>query len=176
MPRLNYNTLGRMRSFTQWQDMIARTRPTEFAVQALKNQLEREQQHLEPSELTQLWQLIAKLEPETATQAQNGVVNLDYRAEGMGGKGRLYLEVGGRTMREVLDNEVLDAAQVYIFMQHSSFAALQVDAANTLPERLPPVLRALEALNLEPLDCPEAGLAAVSIATILEWAVRRYLL
>ncbi len=168
-----------MRSYVQWLEMIARTHPSAFALQALKNQLEREQENLQPSELETLWQQLRLLEivPDQATQI--GVVNLDYRPEGMGGAGRLYLEIGGRTMREVLDNEALDAVQVYVFMNGSSLAGLQVDAANSLPERLPITLRALETLEqdlqLELLDCPDVGLTNSHLSVIFEAAVKRFL-
>jgi hypothetical protein len=159
----------------QWLEMISKTRPSAFAVQALQTQLEKERAGLEPSQFEKLLLALQQLEVQPENTVQTGVVNVDYRAEGMGGKGRLYLEVGGRTMREVLDNEALDAAQVYVFMNGTSFAGLQVDAANTLPERLPAVLRALEELGLELLDCPDLGLEGVGIATILEVTAKRYL-
>lgn len=164
-----------MRSYVQWLEMISKTRPSAFAVRALQVQLEKERSGLEPSEFERLLSALQQLEVQPENTPLLGVVNVDYRAEGMGGKGRLYLEVGGRTMREVLDNEVLDAAQVYVFMNGTSFAGLQVDAANTLLERLPAVLRALQDLNLELLDCPDVGLQGVGIAAILEVTARRYL-
>ena len=164
-----------MRSYVQWLEMISKTRPSAFAVQALQTQLEKERLGLEPSEFERLVLALQQLEVQPESTNLLGVVNVDYRAEGMGGKGRLYLEVGGRTMREVLDNEVLDAAQVYVFINGTSFAGLQIDAANTLLERLPAVLQALQDLNLELLDCPDVALDGVSIATILEVTAKRYL-
>ncbi len=164
-----------MRSYVQWLEMISRTRPSEFAVKALGVQLERERANLEPSDFEKLLLALTQLEITPEIISTNGVVNVDYRSDGMGGKGRLYLEVGGRSLREVLDNEALDAVQVYVFMNNSQFAGLQIDAANTLLERLPAALRALEALKLELLDCPEAGFENASIASILEWATQRYL-
>jgi hypothetical protein len=164
-----------MRSYVQWLEMISRTRPSEFAVKALQSQLERERANLEPSDFEKLLLALTQLEITPEIISKNGVVNVDYRSDGMGGKGRLYLEVGGRSLREVLDNEALDAVQVYVFMNNSQFAGLQIDAANTLLERLPAALRGLEALSLELLDCPEAGLENSDISSVLEWAVQRYL-
>jgi hypothetical protein len=163
-----------MRSFQQWQTMIARTQKTAFALSALKAQLERERHGLAQSEFLALWQQLSSLEPSTDPSTQTGLVNLDYRPEGMGGRGRLYLEVGGRTMRQLIDNEHLDALQVYLFEDGTQFAGLQIDNANSLPERLPAVLSGLEPLLLEPLDCSEAGLYGASLGQILEWAVGRY--
>ena len=164
-----------MRSYVQWLEMISKTRPSEFAIRALQAQLEKERLGLEPSEFERLLLALQQLEVQPENLNLLGVINVDYRAEGMGGKGRLYFEIGGRTMREVLDNEVLDAAQVYVFMNGTNFAGLQVDAANTLTERLPAVLRALQDLNLELLDCPDMGLERASIATILEVTAKQYL-
>jgi hypothetical protein len=163
-----------MRSFEQWQTMIARTQKTAFALNALKTQLERERHNLSPSEFLALWQALVSLEPSAAPSTQTGVVNLEYRPEGMGGRGRLYLEVGGRSLRELMDNPPLDGLQVYLFEDAGRFAGLQIDNANTLPERLAAVLRGLESLLLEPLDCPEAGLYGAGLGQILEWAVGRY--
>ncbi len=164
-----------MRSYVQWLEMISRTRPSEFAVKALQTQLEKERANLEPSEFEKLLLALTQLEVQPENTNQLGVVNIDYRADGMGGQGRLYLEVGGRPLREVLDNQALDAVQVYVFMNGLQLAGLQVDAANSLPERLPAALRALADLNLELLDCPDVGLTSASLATILETAARRYL-
>ncbi len=164
-----------MRTYQQWLEMIARTRASAFAVGALQAQLEKEKTALEPSEFEQLQLALAQIQIQPENPNQVGVVNVDYRSDGMGGMGRLYLEVGGRTMREVMDNQALDAIQVYVFIEGSRFAGLQVDAANSLPERLPAALRALADLNLELLDCPDVGLSGVSLALILETAARRYL-
>jgi hypothetical protein len=164
-----------MRSYVQWLEMISRTRPSEFAVKALQVQLERERNNLEPSEFERLLLALTQLEVTPEITSTNGVVNIDYRADGMGGKGRLYLEVGGRSLREVLDNEALDAVQVYVFMNNNQFAGLQIDAANTLLERMPAALEALKDLNLELLDCPDAELENASISSILEWAAQRHL-
>jgi hypothetical protein len=163
-----------MRSFQQWQTMIARTQKTAFALSALKTQLERERHSLAESEFLALCQQLSSLEPSTKPSTQTGVVNLDYRPEGMGGRGRLYLEVGGRSLRELMDNQSLDALQVYLFEDAGRFAGLQIDNANTLPKRLAAVLVGLESLSLEPLDCPEAGLYGAGLGQILEWAVGRY--
>jgi hypothetical protein len=163
-----------MRSYSQWLLMIARTQKTTFALAALKTQLERERHSLSESEFLALWQQLQSLEPEASVGASVGVVNVDYRPEGMGGRGRLYLEVGGRTLREPADNAALDELQVYLFWDGTAFAGLQMDNAKTLPERLPVLLRLLEEQHLEPLDCPEAGLIGVNLGQILEWVVRCY--
>jgi hypothetical protein len=163
-----------MRSYSQWLLMIARTQKTNFALAALKTQLERERHSLSESEFLALWQQLQNLEPEASVRPSAGVVNIDYRPEGMGGRGRLYLEVGGRTMREPADNAALDELQVYLFWDGTDFAGLQMDNAKTLPTRLSALALQLEVLQLEPLDCPEAGLYGVGLAQMLEWVVERY--
>ncbi len=164
-----------MRSVTQWLEMIARTQPSEFAIRALRLQLEREKQFLQPQELETIQMALSQLEVTPVATTQFGVVNIDYRPEGMGGKGRLYLEVGGRTMRELLENPVLDDLQIYIFLQHNKFAGLQVDAAKTLPQRLKEASAELNNLDLELLDCPDINLKGATIATILELAVQQFI-
>ncbi|MFN3266668.1 MAG: hypothetical protein ACK41E_07495, partial [Deinococcales bacterium] len=131
-----------MRSFMQWQLMIERTQKTAFALAALKTQLERERQNLSEAEFAALEQQLLRLQPQDVAATQIGVVNVDYRPEGMGGRGRLYLEIGGRKMTQLMDNEALDALQVYLFMDGTAFAGLQADNANTLPERLDAATRA----------------------------------
>jgi hypothetical protein len=163
-----------MRSYSQWLLMIARTQKTEFALAALKTQLERERQHLSEAEFLALWQQLHNLKPEVSVAAGLGVVNVDYRPEGMGGRGRLYLEVGGRTLREPAENTALDELQVYLFWDGMAFAGLQMDNAKTLPERLPVLVAQLEVLPIELLDCPEAGLYGTDLGQILEWVVRCY--
>jgi hypothetical protein len=163
-----------MRSYSQWLLMIARTQKTAFALAALKAQLERERHSLSESEFLALWQQLHSLEPQISVRPNVGVVNVDHRPEGMGGRGRLYLEVGGRTMRELSENVVLDELQVYLFWDGADFAGLQMDNAKTLPERLPAVVAHLETLELEPLDCPEAELYGVGLGQILEWVVGRF--
>jgi hypothetical protein len=163
-----------MRSYSQWMLMVARTQKTAFALAALKAQLERERHSLSESEFLGLWQQLQSFEPETTSHKAVGVVNIDYRPEGMGGRGRLYLEVGGRTMREPADNAVLDEFQVYLFWDGADFAGLQMDNAKTLPEHLSGLVAQLKTLPLEPLDCPEAGLYSVGLTQMLEWVVERY--
>jgi hypothetical protein len=168
-----------MRSYVQWLEMISRTRPSEFAVNALQVQLEKERSNLEPSEFEKLLLALMQLEIRPEITSTSGVVNIDYRSDGMGGKGRLYLEIGGRSLRQVLDNEALDALQVYVFVNDLGLAGVQVDAAKTLPERLAVTLRALEALeqdlSFELLDCPDVGLENTSLSKIFEAAVKRFL-
>ncbi|NJK43679.1 MAG: hypothetical protein HC933_04840 [Pleurocapsa sp. SU_196_0] len=168
-----------MRNKTQWLEMIARTRPTRFAVNALETQLGREAAQFDAAELKVIRAALSNLEDQILkdTPAQTthtgAVLNVDYRPEGMGGKGRIYAEVEGRKLRDLLENTVLDDAQVYVFLERGAVAGIQVDNANTLPERLETVLTELEALNLERVDCPEAGLEEARVTEVLRWVVTR---
>ena len=159
--------------------MIAKTRPSEFAVQALKAQLERETYN--PSDLAEIRAALGALrsaivtEPTPSPSSKRAQLSVDYRSEGMGGRGRIYAEIDGRKLRDLLENTVLDAAQVYVFTDAGRLSGLQVDNAATLPERLEPVLAALDALalthDLERVDCPEAGLESASLSDVLRWVV-----
>jgi hypothetical protein len=166
-----------MRSKTQWLEMIARTRPTQFAVNALGTQLEREAGNFDAAELEGIRVALLNLKDQiledapAPTSRARAVLNVDYRSEGMGGKGRIYAEVEGRKLRDLLENPALDDAQVYVFLERGALAGVQVDNANTLPERLAAVLTELETLNLERVDCPEAGLESAQVSEVLQWVV-----
>jgi hypothetical protein len=169
-----------MRSKNQFLEMIARTRPSAFAVSALEAQLQLET--YTPDELEEvraaLDDLRTRLEPVPASapsSSRRAQLNVEYRAEGMGGRGRIYADVDGRKLRDLLENDTLDAAQVYVFTDNGHFAGFQVDNAAALPDRLEPVLLALEGLNLERVDCAEAGLEDVSLGDVLRWVVNRKL-
>lgn len=159
--------------------MISKTRPTEFALRALRAQLERET--FSASDLEQLRAALETLqskitpEPTLARSSQRAQLSVDYRSEGMGGRGRIYAEVDGRKLRDLLENTVLDNAQVYVFTDAGRLSGLQVDNAATLPERFETVLPALDALalehHLETVDCSEAGLEAASLSDVLRWVV-----
>ena len=168
-----------MRSKAQFLEMIGRTRPTEFAVRALKTQLEREVSGFDSVELEELHSAletlrtqIPNLEPaQLVSQATRSQINVEYRAEGMGGKGRIYAEIEGRKLRDLLENTVLDDAQVYVFTDAGPLSGFQVDNANTLSDRLEPVLNALDGLNIERVDCVEASLEDAGLSDVLRWVV-----
>ena len=159
--------------------MIAKTRPTEFALQALKAQLERET--FSASDLEEIHASLETLrskitlEPASSPSSTRAQLSVDYRSEGMGGRGRIYAEVGERKLRDLLENTVLDEAQVYVFTDAGRLSGLQVDNAATLPNRLEIVLLALDALtlehHLETMDCTEAGLEGASLSDVLRWVV-----
>lgn len=157
--------------------MIAKTRPSEFALRALQMQLERE--HYDPPDFEQLHAALEGLrskivtEPALAHSSARARLSVDYRSEGMGGRGRIYAEIDGRKLRDLLESDVLNEMQVYVFTEAGRLSGLQVDNAATLPNRLETVLTALDALALEhyleAVDCPEAGLEAASLSDVLRW-------
>ena len=159
--------------------MIAKTRPSEFAVQALRAQLERESfsaldlQRIHAALETLRLQIVA--EPAPSPSSGWAQLSVDYRSEGMGGRGRIYAEIDGRKLRDLLESAILDDAQVYVFTDAGHLSGLQVDNAATLADRLEVVLTALNALtlehHLEPVDCTEAGLEAASLSDVLRWVV-----
>ena len=163
--------------------MIAKTRPSAFALQALKLQLERED--YEASDVEQIRAALGTLqskitlEPRLPRSSARAQLSVDYRSEGMGGRGRIYAEVDGRKLRDLLENTVLDDAQVYVFTDAGHLSGLQVDNAATLPERFETVLLALDALalehGLEAVDCREAGLESASLSDVLRWVVNNKL-
>jgi hypothetical protein len=168
-----------MRSKAQFLEMIHRTRPSEFAVQALETQLSREAVGFSETELEELYDALRTLrtqipnavQPHTIPREASAQLNVEYRAEGMGGKGRIYAEIEGRQLRDLLESTVLDDAQVHVFTDAGLLSGFQVDNANTLSDRLEPVLTALDALNLEPVDCVEAGLTGAGLSDVLRWVV-----
>ena len=168
-----------MRSKAQFLEMIGRTRPSEFAVQALETQLAREATGFNGLELEELHDALEALraqvpnaaQDQALAQAARAQLNVEHRAEGMGGRGRIYAEIEGRKLRDLLDDTVLDDAQVYIFTDAGRLSGFQVDNANNLPDRLGPVLNALDGLNLEHVDCVEAGLEDAGLSDVLRWVV-----
>jgi hypothetical protein len=168
-----------MRSKVQFLEMIGRTRPSEFAVRALETQLAREAAGFDAAELEELHGALRALQAQipnleqapSAPRDTRAQLNVEYRAEGMGGRGRIYAEVEGKKLRDLLENKVLDDAQVYVFTDAELLSGFQVDNANTLSDRLEPVLEALNSLNLERVDCPEANLEDVGLSDVLRWVV-----
>lgn len=155
--------------------MIRRTRPSAFAVNALEAQLALET--YAPDELEEVRAALEILRssipaPEPAAPSSpRAQLNVDYRAEGMGGRGRLYMDVDGRKLRDLVENDALDEAQVYVFTDSGRLSGVQVDNAATLADRLEGVLHELETLNLERVDCVEAGLEDASVGDVLRWVV-----
>ena len=168
-----------MRTKQQFLEMIAKTRPTAFALRALQTQLERET--FTAPDLEQIHASLELLhsqivvEPAASPSSRRAQLSVDYRSEGMGGRGRIYAEVDGRKLRELLENAVLDNAQVYVFTDAGSLSGLQVDNAATLADRFETVLLALDALtlehHLETVDCVEAGLEEATLSDVLRWVV-----
>ena len=168
-----------MRTKQQFLEMIAKTRPTAFAWRALRTQLERET--FTAPDLEQIHASLELLhsqivvEPAASPSSRRAQLSVDYRSEGMGGRGRIYAEVDGRKLRELLENAVLDNAQVYLFTDAGSLSGLQVDNAATLADRFETVLLALDALtlehHLETVDCVEAGLEEATLSDVLRWFV-----
>lgn len=172
------------RNRDQWLEMIRRTRPTAFAVQALEREFLARSgtdglSDAEATEVRAALEALSRMVRDsnaTASSTDAPILSTQYRTHG---KGRLYLEVTGREQHQVLESDsasaaALDALHVYLFGDPQGFAGLQVDDANTLPERLGPVLTALRALETElalpRLDCPEAGLEQATISETLAWA------
>ena len=159
--------------------MIAKTRPSEFALQALQVQLERET--FTASDLEQIHAALETLqskitlEPAPSSSSTRAQLSVDYRSEGMGGRGRIYAEIDGRKLCDLLEHPELDDAQVYVFTDAGRLSGLQVDNAATLPNRLEPVLLALDTLalehHLEAVNCTEAGLEEASLSDVLRWVV-----
>jgi hypothetical protein len=166
------------RNAAQWQAMISRVKPSAFAVTALEREFTQNSvsDNLTETEMLEIRQALEQLsnqvletrETITSTRPQ---ITIDYRSEGMGGRGRLYLEITGQEQLEPLESEELDPFQIYVFMSDSSFAGLQVDNANTLAEKLEPALQELRNLELPLVDCVEANLERVGVGEVLKWAV-----
>jgi hypothetical protein len=167
------------RNTAQWLEMISRVRPSAFAVTALEREftLNAVSDDLAETEMLEIRNALEQLSNQvletratpTSTRPQ---MTIDYRAEGMGGQGRLYLEIAGREQLEPLESEILDDLKVYVFTDGSKFAGLQVDDANTLADRLEPALNGLSTLELEVVDCLEANLEQVGVGEVLTWAVK----
>ena len=158
--------------------MIARTRASDFAVQALENELRRselpEADRLEvEAALENLKaQIILEVVPKSEAHgsSERPQASIEYRPHGDANKGRLYLEIEGREQVETIEHDGLDALEVYVFSDAKGFAGLQVDNAKTLPERLENALELLRNTDLPNVDCTEAGLEDVSVADVLAWS------
>ncbi len=173
------------RTKTQWLEMIQRTRPTGFAIKALKTEFAR---HVESDGLTEsdVHEIRAALEKlslevdETPLDAPSPTArpqaSVEYQPHGSGGKGRLFLEIEDRTQLEPLENPALDELKVYVMTDGSRFAGVQVDDATQLPPRLEVAIDELDALELPVVDCVEAGLEAARISDVLAWAVQNRVL
>lgn len=175
------------RSREQWLEMIHRTRPTAFAIRALEAEFARHAilDGLTESEVREIRSAIEKrsLEAQPAgtqliapSSAERPRASIEYRPHGSGGRGRLFIEIEGKTQLEPLENPVLDDLKVYVMTDGSAFAGLQVDDATELPAQLEIALEALTALGLPEVDCTEADLEGVRIAEVLAWAVEHRVL
>lgn len=158
--------------------MIARVKPSAFAVTALEREFTQNavSDELTDPEMFEIRHALEQLSNQVLETRATPIsdrphMTIDYRSEGMGGRGRLYLEIFGREQLEPLESEILDDLKVYVFMDGSSFAGLQVDDANTLPDRLESALKGLSTLELEAVDCWEADLERVGVGEVLMWAV-----
>jgi hypothetical protein len=166
------------RNAAQWLEMIARVKPSTFAVTALEREftLNAVSDELSDTEMLEIRKALEALsnqviETRATPTSERPQMTIDHRPEGMGARGRLYLEIAGREQLEPLESEILDDLKVYVFTDGSSFSGLQVDDANTLPDRLNPALNGLSTLELETVDCVEAELEDVRIGEVLVWAV-----
>jgi hypothetical protein len=168
------------RTAKQWLEMIARTKPSAFAVTALEKEFTQNavSDDLSQTEMLEIRRALEHLANQSLESQTLKIVSdrpqmtIDYRSEGMGGHGRLYLEIFGHEQLEALESEELDPFQIYVFMSDSSFAGLQVDNANTLFDRLEKAAQELYALELPLVDCVEADLENVNVIQVLEWTVR----
>jgi hypothetical protein len=166
------------RNAAQWLEMISRVKPSAFAVTALEREfiLNTVSDDLSDTERLEIRNALEQLsnqviETRATPTSDHPQMTIDYRSEGMGGRGRLYLEIAGREQLEPLESEVLDDLKVYVFTDGASFAGLQIDDANTFPNRLEPALKGLSTLELEAVDCLEANLKHVKVKEVLIWAV-----
>jgi hypothetical protein len=167
------------RNAAQWLEMISRVKPSAFAVTALEreftlNAVSDDLSDVEMLEIRAALETLANqvLETRATPVSDRPQMTIDYRAEGMGGQGRLYLEIAGQDQLEPLESEELDPFQIYVFMSDSSFAGLQVDNANTLADKLERALQELRNLELPLVDCLEANLERVRVEVVLVWAVK----
>jgi hypothetical protein len=165
--------------------MIQRTRPTAFAVKALETEFERNlaSDGLTESDVQELRAAIRGRSLETVGTPSTALspthhprASIEYRPHGSGGKGRLFIEIEDRAQLEPLEHPVLDEFKVYVMLDGSRFAGVQVDDATELPARLEDALTTLNALELPAVDCPEADLEGASVADVLAWAVKHRVL
>lgn len=163
--------------------MIARVKPSAFAVTALEREFTQNavSDDLSDTEMLEIGNALKQLsnqvvETRITSVSDRPQMTIDYRSEGMGGQGRLYLEITGQEQLEPLESEELDPFQIYVFMSDSSFAGLQVDNANTLADKLEPALQELRNLELPLVDCVEANLEKVGVEEVLMWTVKNRIL
>jgi hypothetical protein len=171
------------RTRDQFLEMIARTRASDFAVQALENELHRAD--LNDTKLTNTdrlevehalenlrAQIVLEVVPKSDTLALSTrpQASIEYRPHGDANKGRLYLEIEGREQVQTIEHDGLDALEIYVFSDAKGFAGLQVDNAKTLPERLANALELLRTSDLPNVDCNEAGLENATVADVLAWS------
>jgi hypothetical protein len=158
--------------------MISRVKPSAFAITALEREftLNAVSDDLNETEILEIRHALEALANQVLETRETPIsdrpqMTIDYRSEGMGGRGRLYLEIAGREQLEPLESDVLDDLKVYVFTDGSSFAGLQIDDANTLADKLEPALQELRNLELPLVDCVEANLERVGVGEVLVWAV-----
>jgi hypothetical protein len=173
------------RTKRQWLEMIGRTRPTAFAIKALETEFERNaiSDGLTDSDVSEIRAALEKRSLEvdetqriTLSPTAHPQASIEYRPNGSGGKGRLFIEIEDRAQLEPLENPALDEFKVYVMTDGSRFAGLQVDDATELPPRLEVAIDELDALELPVVDCLEANLEAVQISDVLAWAVQNRVL
>ena len=166
------------RTREQFLEMIARTRASDFAVQALENELARAElndtDRLEVEAALENLKAQIVLEVVPISSSERPQASIEYRPHGDANKGRLYLEIEGREQVETIEHDGLDALEVYVFSDAEGFAGLQVDNAKSLPERLENALELLRTGSFTGdfphVDCTEAGLEDVSVADVLAWS------
>ncbi len=165
--------------------MIRRTRPTVFAANAIEAEFGRHaaSDGLRESEMLEVRAAIEQLVLESQPEAERASVPteglpaaIEYRPNGSGGRGRLFIEIDGRAQLEPLENPALDDLKVYVMTDGSNFAGVQVDDATELPAHLRAALGALDALGLPAVDCIEANLEGATIGEVLAWALEHRVL
>ena len=173
------------RTKDQWLEMIRRTRPTVFAANALEAEFGRNaaSDGLTEPEINQvraaLEQLVleSQLKPtREAAPTERLLAAIEYRPNGSGSRGRLFIEIEGRAQLEPLENPALDDLKLYVMTDGSNFAGLQLDDATELPTHLRAALGALNALELPAVDCIEANLEGATIGDVLAWALEHRVL
>jgi hypothetical protein len=162
------------RSRTQWLEMIARTRASDFAVRALETELARTElsgaDRLEVDKALEVLRTQIVLEVVPIFSSTRPQASIEYRPHGDANKGRLHLEIEGREQVETIEHDELDALEVYVFSDANGFAGLQIDNAKSLSGRLENALELLRNTDFPNVDCTEAGLENVSIADVLAWS------
>jgi hypothetical protein len=177
-----------MRNWQQWLVLIERTRSDVRSVALLMREWQRSgsQSHLAPEERQHLELALQKLQVQSLEHAQQTYdsslkllntpdaplrprANLDYRAEGLQGRGRLYIEIDDRPQIYPDDPVTLPFDFIYLFGSDLGFAGLQIDGVDKLIDQRDLVISTLKAIDLPVIDCPEAGLRDVHIVDVLVW-------